>query len=217
MCEICILSKIITIMRKNGEITQQLLAKELEMSQQSVSRKLKELEDKKLISRTISKEGEIIRLTDEGEIYLNSCLETIREAISFQHNIRILGKVTSGLGEGRIFLGMQYYMDSFKKFLGFSPYPGTLNVVIYDKISFENRLFLESGKSIMIPEHREENKVLGAVKAYPASINNVAPAAIVIPLRSIHPKSVIEIVSPYYIREKLGLKDGDEVEINAMN
>jgi len=50
----------------------------LNFSQQSISRKLKELEDDKLIVRIISKEGEIIRLTEEGERFLSSCLSRLK-------------------------------------------------------------------------------------------------------------------------------------------
>lgn len=214
--EVCYLSRIISLVRKQGIVTQRLLAKELGLSQQSISRKLKELEASNLIIRVESKEGEIIKLTEEGENLLVKCLEEIREALQYQHEIKIRGKVTSGLGEGRIFLSMPYYVESFKKFLGFTPYPGTLNVVIYDKFSFENRLLLDSARCIMIPEHREENRILGAVKVFPVNINNLQPAAIVIPLRTTHPKSVVEVISPYQLREKLNLKDGDEVVIEAL-
>lgn len=214
--EVCYLSKIVRLVRSQGIVTQQVLAKELGFSQQTVSRKLKELEANNLIIRIESKEGEIIKLTEEGENLLMKCLEDIREALLYQHEIKIRGKVASGLGEGRIFLSFPYYVESFKKFLGFVPYPGTLNVVIYDKFSFENRLILDSARCITIPEHREENRILGAVKVFPANINNLQPAAIVIPLRTTHPKSVIEIISPYYLREKLNLKDGDEVVIEAL-
>jgi riboflavin kinase len=216
LTEICTLSRIINLVKERGEITQQILAKEFNISQQSVSRKLKELEDANLIIRIETKDGEIIRLTEKGENLLLNCLNEISSAIAFQHEIRIKGKVTSGLGEGKLFLSLPYYENSFKKFLGFTPYPGTLNIVIYDRISFENRLLLDTSRYINIPEYRDENKVLGAVKAFPARINDLEPAAIVIPLRTTHPKSVIEIISPYYLREKLSLKDGDEVVIEAL-
>ncbi|WP_240931377.1 CTP-dependent riboflavin kinase [Acidianus sulfidivorans] len=204
------------LVKQNQIVTQQLLAKELNLSQQSVSRKLKDLESENLIIRIESKDGEIIKLTEDGENLLVKCLEDINEALNYQHEIKIKGRVTSGLGEGKIFLSIPYYVESFKKFLGFTPYPGTLNIVIYDKASFENRLLLDATKCITIPEYREEKRVLGAVKVFPATINQIQPAAIVIPLRTTHPKSVIEIVSPYYIREKLNLKDGDEVVIEAL-
>ncbi len=210
----CIVAKIISL-SKSSEITQETLAKELNLSQQSVSRKLKELEDKGIIKRTITASGEIVSLTNKGEDLLSQCLSLIRDAIISSHALKIKGIVTSGLGEGKIFLSLPYYEDSFKKFLGFTPYPGTLNIVIYDRLSLENRIILDTEKHILIPEYKDENRVLGAVKVFPASINGTRPAAIVFPLRSTHPKSIIEVISPYYLREKLNIKDGNEVEIES--
>ncbi|QIW24193.1 CTP-dependent riboflavin kinase [Sulfolobus sp. S-194] len=203
------------MLNNNKLLTQAEISKESGLSQQTVSRKLKELEEEGIIQRIIVKEGEYIKLTDKGEEELKKCIEDILQLIMRTKILRIRGKVTAGLGEGRIFLSIPYYIDSFKKYLGFEPYAGTLNIVIYDRISLENRLILDLAKGIIIPEYKEPNRVLGSVKAFPSSINSISPAAIVIPARTTHPKSVIEVISPYYLREKLNLKDGDEVEIEV--
>nr|WP_281360033.1 CTP-dependent riboflavin kinase [Metallosphaera tengchongensis] len=200
---------------KGNEVTQQSIANELGMSQQYVSRKLKELEERNLIRRSLSKEGESIRVTENGEKLLTDCLSMMRTIVVSDHTLSIRGRVISGLGEGRIFLSLPYYVESFKKLLGFEPYPGTLNLAIYDRTSLENRLTLDISRAINIPEHKEENRVLGGVRAFPASINDVRPAAIVFPLRSVHPKSIIEVISPYHLRKELNLRDGDEVTVQA--
>nr|WP_308423740.1 DUF120 domain-containing protein [Sulfodiicoccus acidiphilus] len=199
----------------NGQVTQQQIAKAMGISQQTVSRKLRELELAGYIQRTIGPDGESIKLTKQGESKLMECLRTIRGTMVDNNVVKFRGKVVSGLGEGKIFLSMPYYVDSFKRLLGFQPFPGTLNVMLYDKEFLEARLELESVRGVEIPEHREENRVLGAVKALPASILGVTPAALVFPIRTVHPRSVIEVISPYHLREKLSLKDGDEVEIEV--
>jgi riboflavin kinase len=173
------------------------------------------MEDKKLITREITKEGEIIRLTEDGEKKLLECLSEILNSIMKFRVLEIKGKVVSGLGEGRLFLSLPYYRESFKKILGFEPYPGTLNILIYDKLSLMNRILLDVSKHLLIPEFKDKDRVLGAVKVYPANINNISPAAVVIPLRTTHPKSVIEIVSPYKLREVLRLEDGNDVTIEV--
>ncbi len=211
----CILA-ILASNSKEKPLSQTQLAKILNMSQQSVSRKLKELENMNLIRRVVLKEGEIISLTEEGERYLNSCLQLIMNAIMNIHSLKIRGRVTSGLGEGKIFLSIPYYTENIKKTLGFVPYPGTLNIVIYEKVFLENRLILDTAKYLYIPEHKEQDRILGSVKLYPATINGISPAAVVIPTRTTHPKSVVEVISPYHLREKLNLKDGDEVEVEVL-
>ncbi|MEL9970271.1 MAG: DUF120 domain-containing protein [Metallosphaera sp.] len=215
MSDECIIARIVLLSLKKKELTQQDIANELKMSQQSVSRKLKELEERNLIRRSLSKEGEIIRLAENGEKLLEDCIYMLRSTIISSHVLEIRGRATSGLGEGRIFLSLPYYMESFKKFLGFEPFPGTLNLTIYDRTSLENRLMLDVSKAVNIPEHKEENRVLGAVRAFPASVNGLKPAAVVFPLRSVHPKSVIEVIAPYNLRKELNIKDGDEVLIEA--
>ncbi|AEB94598.1 DUF120 domain-containing protein [Metallosphaera cuprina] len=215
MSDECIIARIVLLSLKKKELTQQDIANELKMSQQSVSRKLKELEERNLIRRSLSKEGEMIRLAENGEKLLEDCIYMLRSTIISSHVLEIRGRATSGLGEGRIFLSLPYYMESFKKFLGFEPFPGTLNLTIYDRTSLENRLMLDVSKAVNIPEHKEENRVLGAVRAFPASVNGLKPAAVVFPLRSVHPKSVIEVIAPYNLRKELNIKDGDEVLIEA--
>ncbi|EHP68448.1 MAG: DUF120 domain-containing protein [Metallosphaera yellowstonensis] len=215
MSEECLIAKIVYLSNKGSEVTQQTLAEELKMSQQTISRKLRELEERSLIKRSLSKEGEVIRVTENGEKLLEECLSVLKTAIMTSHLLIIRGRVISGLGEGRLFLTMPYYVESFKKFLGFEPYPGTLNLAIYDRESLENRLALDTSKSINIPEYREQNRVLGGVRAFPASINGLRPAAVVFPLRSVHPKSIIEVISPYHLRKELNLNDGDEVTVEA--
>ncbi|MEM4911999.1 MAG: DUF120 domain-containing protein, partial [Metallosphaera sp.] len=110
----------------------------------------------------------MIRLAENGEKLLEDCIYMLRSTIISSHVLEIRGRATSGLGEGRIFLSLPYYMESFKKFLGFEPFPGTLNLTIYDRTSLENRLMLDVSKAVNIPEHKEENRVLGAVRAFPA-------------------------------------------------
>ncbi|MEM1626236.1 MAG: DUF120 domain-containing protein [Sulfolobaceae archaeon] len=203
------------MLSKNNLVTQSSIAKNVGLTQQTISRKLKEMEERKLIMREIFREGEIIRLTEEGEKLLESCIRDLIEAITISRILTIKGKVVSGLGEGRIFLSIPYYIESFKRILGFEPYPGTLNVLIYDKLSLQNRILLDVSRYLFIPEYRDKDRVLGAVKVYPASINGVTPAAVVIPLRTTHPKSIIEVISPYKLREKLNLEDGSEVMIEV--
>lgn len=196
-------------------VKQEEIAKSLGVSQQTVSRILKELEASGLIRRNISKEGEVIELTQEGEAKLIGIIEEITKLITRNRVVVLRGRVVSGKGEGSFFVSLPYYREAFMKYLGFEVFPGTLNVVLYDRQSIENRVLLDISKGIEIPEHREPERILGSVKAFPATVNGVSPAAVVLPSRTVHPKSVIEIISPYKLREKIGLKDGDEVEVEV--
>jgi riboflavin kinase len=196
-------------------VKQEEIAKALGVSQQTVSRVLKELETSGWITRNTSKEGEIVRLTPLGEQKLLEIVEEISKLVSISRKLQMKARVVSGKGEGSFFVSLTYYKESFLKYLGFDPYPGTLNAIIYDRVSLENRVLLDMYKGIEIPEKREPDRILGSVKAFPASVNDFSPAALVIPSRTVHPKSIIELISPVKLREKLNLNDGDEISVEV--
>lgn len=91
MSDECLIAKIVYLSLKSKEVTQQAIAQELNVSQQSISRKLKELEEKDLIRRSLSKEGEIIRVTENGEKILEDCLSMMRTTIISSHILEIKG------------------------------------------------------------------------------------------------------------------------------
>jgi riboflavin kinase len=208
------LSKIISA-SKGRPVSQNDLSKFLNMPQQTISRKLVEMERLGYIRRHFFPEGEIILPTEKGLSLLQECYIEIKETLELKYQMKLRGKVVTGLGEGKIFLSKEYYKEGFKRILGFVPYPGTLNVLINDEESMRNRIDLDTIRGLEIPEHKERDMVLGAVKAFPARIRSLE-AALVIPARTIHPRSVVEIISPYNLRRELSLSDGDEVEIEVL-
>jgi riboflavin kinase len=58
----------------------------------------------------------------------------------------------------------------------------------------------------------DEGRTFGAVKCYIVSVEGIS-GAILSPLRTHHPRNIIEIISPVYLREKLNLADGNEVSV----
>lgn len=210
---LCVLASIIET-SKGRIVSQREIAKALGISQQSVSRYLTSLEADGLISRNVTRDGEAIRITDKGVQELTSLGRSIINAISSKYVISLRGKVVSGLGEGKLFLSLPHYSENIKKLLGYVPYPGTLNLVLEDELSLMNRIEMDLAKGFMIPEYKDQDRVLGAVKLFPATINDVE-GAVVIPSRTTHPKAVVEIISPFYLREKLSLKDGDRISFKV--
>lgn len=113
------------------------------------------------------------------------------------------GKVVNGFGEGSRYVSI--YRDVFLKYLGIDPYPGTLNIELLEP----PELPMEIVKPIEIPP---PSPLYGKVLAVKAWIRGVE-VYIVRPLRSRHPGRIIEVVSQYNLKEKLGVKTGDVVEI----
>ena len=44
--------------------------------------------------------------------------------------MEITGIVTTGLGKAAYFLGQDFYKNQFRERLGFTPFPGTLNLIL---------------------------------------------------------------------------------------
>ncbi len=124
------------------------------------------------------------------------------------------GIVVSGSGEGKYFLSLEGYRRQIKKRLGFEPYPGTLNVLLDDE-SVERKALLVLRKPIMIEGFMENGRRYGEVLAFPAKVGEVWPSAVIMPTRTHHPPSIVEVIAPVMLRKVLNLNDGDEIIIKV--
>jgi len=192
------------------ELSSLELANLLQTSQQTASRYLLELDKKGLITRELGIKKQLIRITQAGAESLEEEYLQYQQIFELTDKLYLKGKVISGIGEGRYYTEQKGYVDQFNEKLGFTPYPGTLNVEI--QYVEKNKLrFLKNRNAISIDEFKTKDRTFGSVGCFKAEINGVN-GAIVIPLRS-HYSNILEFISPFYLREKLNLKDGDEVKI----
>lgn len=192
------------------EISSFELAKQLGISQQSASRYLVELDKNGMITREFGIKKQLIRITNKGEDVLHKEYLDYQRIFELTDQVHFKGKIVSGMGEGRYYTEQKGYVDQFKQKLGFVPYPGTLNVEI--ELVERNKLrILKNHNAIDIDEFRTKDRSFGGVRCFKAEING-ANGAIVLPLRS-HYSNILEFISPEYLRKKLGLKDGDMVDI----
>lgn len=121
--------------------------------------------------------------------------------------IELEGHVVSGLGVGAKYVEM--YREQFRKYLGIDPYPGTLNV----DVGVNALEMLASIPAIIIPPPR---KGLAIVVAYKGYIDG-EEVYVLKPCITEHGWHILEIVSPYNLREKLGLKDGSKIKITVID
>jgi riboflavin kinase len=163
-----------------------------------------------LRERGYVEEGPVVKLSQRGRDILSAAL---RELLSYFNivSIRVVGVVVSGLSEGAFYISLEGYKRVMEELLGFVPYPGTLNIKL-DPQSLPYRRYLESLPGILIPGFTNGMRTYGAVRAFRARLRGVE-GAVVIPERTHHPTDVIEVVAPVKLRDVLGLKDGDKVEI----
>jgi riboflavin kinase len=119
------------------------------------------------------------------------------------------GVVFSGGGEGEKFLDLPWVRRQIKLKLGFAPYPGTLNVRLFEE-STKKRKLLKRATSIKIcPAEGYCSGLL--IKASIGSFD----CAIVFPEVSGYPEEILEIIAPFSLRETLHLNEGNIVRVTV--
>jgi riboflavin kinase len=181
------------------------IGNELQMSQQNASKRLQILENDGLIER---KGG--IKLTGKAIGELSAVYTIMKKALDHQ-KMEINGSVTKGLGEGGYYISMPGYKKQIIQMLGFEPYPGTLNVKL-DENEIWKREYLVQQEPIIVPGFKEGTRTFGDFFAYKCKIEQ-EECYIIVPIRTHHGPSVIEIISPISLREKFNLKDNDPVKV----
>ncbi len=119
------------------------------------------------------------------------------------------GTVFSGKGRGKKFVELPWFKRQVEEKLGFSPYPGTLNLLLTEK-NVENRRLLEiSGGLTVEPQTGYYSGVM-----FRANIDALE-CAVVIPIMPNYPNDVLEVIAPVYLREQLKLADGSLVTVSV--
>ncbi len=121
--------------------------------------------------------------------------------------IELNGRVFSSRGEGKKFLELSWVKQQIKQKLGFTPYPGTLNIKLSEKSVTHKKLLENAASTKVYPAEGYHSGIL--IKAFIGKLE----CAIVIPEVTGYPNEVLEIIAPANLRETLQLKDGDEVKV----
>lgn len=122
------------------------------------------------------------------------------------------GEVTSGLGKGKEFVTLDGYVEQFLGKLGYEPYPGTLNVELEDAPNGE----FEDLDSIRIEGWEDGDRSFGVVDCYPATVHRDGtdvPLHVLVPRRTDHDPSTLEMIAPVNLRDAFDLTDGSTLEV----
>jgi len=122
--------------------------------------------------------------------------------------MKIEGKVVKGLEESGKFLSIPWVTEQIKKKLFFSPFLGTLNLLIDDR-RVQGKLKECARERLISREKGFCDAVL--VKA---TLNGRIACGIVIPLVENYPENVLEIIAPVKLKESLNINDGDSVVLD---
>lgn len=127
-----------------------------------------------------------------------------------EEDLAITGKIISGAGEGAYFTQIGWVQQQCVEKLGFKPYPGTLNLEIFEEfLPAIEILDQKKGIELVSPDLNFCNAMV-----FPVSLGAIT-GAVVLPEEKVrvHPKNIIEIIAPLNIKASLNVKDGDRLTI----
>jgi riboflavin kinase len=195
------------------------LAAQLDVSTQTVSRRLQALEAADCLDREQVADGQFVSLSADGVGRLKAEYEDYRRIFEAKGTVTLAGEITTGMGEGRHYVTLPGYKVQFEEKLGYDPYPGTLNVRL-DAASKRERSILGSLEGVTITEWEDEERTYGGATCYPATVEAATGptfegAHVIVPHRTHHDSDELELIAPERVRDELGLLDGDEVSVHV--
>ncbi len=197
------------------QISSSNFAQHISSSPQTASRRLQALEKEGLISRVFVPEGQRILITQSGKDILRSEYYEYQKIFEpADKEIELHGKVVTGLGEGQYYMSLEGYKTQFESKLGFTPYPGTLNLMLTDK-STVIRKRLDESDGIPIHGFPSESRTFGGGKCFHVTIGKIK-GAVIVPDRSHYPNDLLEVTSSKNLRSALGLKNGDLLSVKVL-
>ncbi len=129
-------------------------------------------------------------------------------------NLKIEGRLQSGIGRGAQFLGLEWVQKQLREKLGLAPFPGTLNLQVSPDACSAVYAQREGFLKIADPAapgcsgYVQRVTLQGEGRSYRF-------AYLILPELTMY-KDVLEIIAEDNLREKLNLKDGDKVQVEEI-
>lgn len=128
--------------------------------------------------------------------------------------LEVGGRVFSGMGKGRYYVGHPEYQKRFAERLGYTPYPGTLNVKLEDPEMMQELTGLKSGHGIKIEGFNIGGESFSSLNCFNGELKGARITLLFIDV-TYYNETVAELISPDYLRGTLGLRDGDKVSFSV--
>jgi riboflavin kinase len=196
------------------------LSGRLDVSTQTVSRRLQRLGDADLIDREIVSSGQRVTTTDSGERVLRREYADYRRLFESEQEVELTGTVTGGMGEGKHYISLSGYMRQFTSKLGYEPFAGTLNVEL-DEEGIHARAGLDAIEPIRIDGWENDDRTYGPAFCWPAWVETSEDgqtydrAHVIAPERTHHGDDQLELIAPDRLRDELSLEDNDKLIIHV--
>jgi len=193
-------------------LTTSNVGKDIGISQQSVSRWLIALDRRGYTQRSKGIKGYIVRITPAGKMFMLDLRNRLTQALSEENKLLINGRLVTGIGDGRYYMGLEQYRKSIRDMLGFTPYAGTLNLRLKNSEEHQYKERLAACSGVEIASFKVNRRTFGSIKCFPCTVSG-AHAVVILPERSHYGNDTLELISQYNLREKLKVSDGDDLRV----
>ena len=124
--------------------------------------------------------------------------------------VEVAGRVFSGMGKGKYYVGHPEYQRRFRECLGYAPYPGTLNIKLEDSAVIQRLNDIRSKEGVKVEGFMLGGESFSALTCFDGNLRGERVTLLFIDV-TYYNETVAELISPSYLRGKLGLRDGDLV------
>ena len=191
-------------------LTSREVGDRLGLSQQAADRYLLLAEKRGYLSRALAQRRQRLLLTPEGLRVLRQEYHSYRRLFEGPERATFSGEVASGLGEGRYYLSQPGYVVQFTERLGYTPFPGTLNVKLRPA-EYRRLAVVGDWNGVRIDGFQASGRTFGGATCYPARIQGTR-CHLIRPDRT-HHVDVAEFVAQEHLRTLLHLQDGTTIKI----
>jgi len=205
--------------KKDTLVSTPELCQNLDISQQTISRRIIELEKAGYILRNFNNRGGELDITTKGYIQLESIYKNLHIIFTKGSCIETYtGLLQTGLGEGASYIKNPKYLKQFKERLGFEPFYGTLNVHLEPALYNILQEQAKNTEEIIIDGFRDQDRAYGEVRCIKTEIwarnqkHRRVMGALLRIQRTSHDPYLLEFIAEKYLREYFNLVDGDEIQ-----
>ncbi len=122
------------------------------------------------------------------------------------------GVVFTGMGKGAYYVGHPGFQGRFREVLGYTPFPGTLNLRIADEGEVKARRKLRKIRADSIDSFEMGGERFSSVKCFEGSMSG-EEVVLTIPRITEYDDTVLELIAVVKLRDRLSLEDGQSVVI----
>lgn len=126
----------------------------------------------------------------------------------------IEGRVFSGMGKGKYYVGHPEYQKRFEEKLGYRPFPGTLNVKLESEESSAGLRKLRQSPGVRVEGFTVAKENFSSLKCFEGRLKDDRATLLVIEITHYN-ESVMELISQTYLRGRYQLVDGDPVRFES--